>query len=231
MKLNRNQLKYLLITAMLIDHLTAAFVTPHTVLGQVLHFIGRLTGPGMSLLLAEGYQYTRDRKKYALRLLAFVFVSWVPYCLFCFRKWPYVGFGMFGMFWALFVAFMTVWMWDKLNVNKAVKVLLVIVAVGISSVGDWIGAAVLWALFAFIYKDDPVKKWIAYSVVALMWIAGTMILFKPAINSLYQIGVFAVPFIYTYLYNKKPGSKNAFHKWFFYAFYPAHMLILYLIVR
>ena len=66
--LNRNQLKYLVIAAMLIDHIAWAFVPTASLLGQAMHIIGRLTGPTMAYMLAEGYHYTRNVKKYALRL-------------------------------------------------------------------------------------------------------------------------------------------------------------------
>ena len=66
--LNRNQLKYLVIAAMLIDHIAWAFVPTASLLGQVMHVIGRLTGPTMAYMLAEGYHYTRNVKKYAVRL-------------------------------------------------------------------------------------------------------------------------------------------------------------------
>ena len=46
--LNRNQLKYLVIAAMLIDHIAWAFVPTASLLGQVMHIIGRLTGPTMA---------------------------------------------------------------------------------------------------------------------------------------------------------------------------------------
>ena len=64
--LNRNQLKYLVIAAMLIDHIAWAFVPTASLLGQVMHIIGRLTGPTMAYMLAEGYRYTRSVKKYAM---------------------------------------------------------------------------------------------------------------------------------------------------------------------
>lgn len=41
--LNRNQLKYLVIAAMLIDHIAWAFVPTASLLGQAMHIIGRLT--------------------------------------------------------------------------------------------------------------------------------------------------------------------------------------------
>jgi len=226
-KLNRNQLKYLLIAAMLIDHLAWTFVPTKSILGQCMHFVGRLTGPAMSVLLAEGYQYTKSKSKYALRLLVFALISWIPYSLFDFNRLLYVGLGMFGMIWTLFIAFVTVWMWDQLKVHKAVKVLLVILACGLSLFGDWCIFSVLWALYSFIYRDRPKDKWIAFSIVAVIEVALAMFMSGGVWPAFFQTGVVMVPFLLTYFYDRKPGSKAAFHKWFFYVFYPLHILILY----
>jgi len=43
---------------------------------------------------------------------------------------------------------------------------------------------------------------------------------------LFMVGVFMVPFLMQFLYNGEAGSKNAVNKWFFYLFYPLHLLIL-----
>ena len=80
--LNRNQLKYLVIAAMLIDHIAWAFVPTASLLGQAMHIVGRLTGPTMAYMLAEGYHYTRNVKKYALRLGIFAVISWLPFSYF-----------------------------------------------------------------------------------------------------------------------------------------------------
>ena len=86
--LNRNQIKYLVIVAMLIDHIAWAFVPMQSLLGQVMHFIGRLTGPTMAYFLVEGYLHTRNVKKYAIRLGFFALVSWLPFTLFEFGVLP-----------------------------------------------------------------------------------------------------------------------------------------------
>ena len=87
MSLNRNQLKYLVTLAMLIDHIAWAFVPTLSLPGQLMHFIGRLTGPTMAFFLAEGYIHTRDVKRYALRLLLFSLLSWPPFSFFETGHW------------------------------------------------------------------------------------------------------------------------------------------------
>ena len=235
MKLNRNQLKYVLITAMLIDHIAWAFVPTGSVLGQVMHFIGRLTGPSMAVLLAEGYQYTKDKKKYALRLFAFALISWIPFDLFESGRWP--GFEQ-GVIYTLFLAFMVIWMWDQLKAHKAVKIMLVVLACILSVFGDWFFFVILWALFAYIYRENPKAKWISFAVIALVEvgiIGGLSALYTPttalegAMSQFFQLGVVLVPITLICFYNGEKGSKHPIHKWFFYIFYPAHLLALYFI--
>ena len=44
-------------------------------------------------------------------------------------------------------------------------------------------------------------------------------------SQVWQIGVILfVPIIY--LYNGKPGNKSTFNKWFFYLFYPLHLVVI-----
>lgn len=233
LKLNRNQLKYLLIIAMVIDHLAWRYFPTRTLSGQILHFIGRLTGPGMAVLLAEGYQYTRNKTKYALRLFLFALVSWAPYSLNSFNRFPYFGMDMFGVIWTLFIAFLTVWMWDSIKGKKPLKILLVVLGCGLSLLGDWSIFAVLWALFCYIYRDNEKKKWISFGIIAVVEVTLTIVMSAVMDHngwlSMFQTGVVLVPIVFIFFYNRKPGSKNPFHKWFFYVFYPLHILVLYLL--
>ena len=231
--LNRNKIKYILIVAMLIDHIAWAFVPTASILGQAMHFIGRLTGPSMSVLLAEGFQYTKNKKKYALRLFIFAMISWVPYSLNDFGTFPKITPGMFGMIFTLFLAFITIWMWADLKVPKAVKVIFVILLCALSFFGDWPFFAILWAFFAYIYRERPVAKWVSFGIIALADVGLTLLLpmalHAPWKEQLFQTGVILVPILLICFYNRKKGSSAKIHKWFFYIFYPLHILIIYLI--
>lgn len=52
---NSNHLKIIAIIAMAIDHIAYGFVPEGTILGQIMHTIGRITMPIMCFSLAEGY--------------------------------------------------------------------------------------------------------------------------------------------------------------------------------
>ncbi len=74
--LSENQIKYIVIVAMVIDHIAWGFLRERDLTFHAMHFIGRLTGPVMAYFLVEGYHHTRNLKKYILRLAVFALISW-----------------------------------------------------------------------------------------------------------------------------------------------------------
>lgn len=228
--MNRNGLKYLASAAMLIDHIAWAFVPTDSLAGQIMHFIGRLTAPTMAYFLVEGYQYTRNVKKYMLRLGLFALLSWAPFVYFECGYLPIrIEAGSLsvqpatGVIYTLFLGLLAICLWDRTNWPKWCKILGVTGLCILSVIGDWAMFNVLWCLFLYLYRDNPRKKWLAYSIVGLF--VCTPILFTGR-SSLFQLGVFAVPLLIQFGYNGQPGSRHGFHKWFFYVFYPAHLLVL-----
>lgn len=228
--LNRNQLKYLVIAAMLIDHIAWAFVPTASLLGQVMHFIGRLTGPTMAYFVAEGYHYTRNVKKYALRLGVFALLSWIPFVYFEYGTLPIVIQDgsvqvrpYFGVLYTLLLGLLAIWLWDKGKCPKLVKILGIIGLCVLSIVGDWAIFDVLWCLFLYIFREDAKGKWIAFCCVGF-FVCSPMFIF--GWEQLFQIGIFMVPLLIQFCYNGESGSKKPVHKWFFYVFYPAHLLVL-----
>lgn len=229
LSLNRNQIKYLVIAAMLIDHIAWAFVPTESVLGQLMHFIGRLTGPVMAYFVAEGYFYTRNVKKYALRLGIFALVSWVPFCLFEFQRLPIYRMNgrfyilpTFGVIYTLLLSLLAIWLWDKGKYPKWVKILGIIGLCILSVFGDWPVFDVLYALVLFCYRDNAKKKWFWFCIISVP----VLLLGGFSIWGMFQLGVFMVPVLMQFFYNGESGSRHPVHKWFFYVFYPLHLLVL-----
>ncbi|MGO5052630.1 TraX family protein [Lachnospiraceae bacterium LCP25S3_G4] len=246
--LTANSIKTLAIIAMLIDHIAWAFVPTDSLLGIVMHLIGRITAPIMCYFIAEGYYYTRDVKKYAFRLFMFAVISYLPFIYFETGALPTITtMFMFNMIFTLWLGLIALWIQDREKV-KIFRICLLIVICMIATLGDWLFFAI-WFILAFGMHRGNFKKqilWfciatgvmigmfaIPYLIVVISSNSGmvsemqvpTFLEFFGQIGI--QIGVLlALPLLATY--NGKRGG-GPYSKWLFYIFYPAHLVILGLI--
>ena len=213
---------------MLIDHIAWLFVSSFSVLGQSMHFIGRLTGATMAIFIAEGYNHTLNANKYTLRLGIFALISWP-----CFSLMEYDRIvPEFGVIYTLFLALLAIRVWDA-DIHISIKIVLIACLCLLSMYGDWAVYNILFALAAHIWKEDKKTRWIVHTAIVAIVCVQTQILFMshglPFWYNAHQYGLFLVAPMFVYLYNGESGSKAPFHKWFFYAFYPLHMLALWFV--
>ena len=219
-------LKYIAISAMLIDHIAWAFVPFDSVLGQIMHIIGRITAPTMWFFIAEGYYNTSNVKKYALRLGLFAIPSHFAFSFFETGKFslPYPT----GMIYTLFLGLLALIVWDNVQ-NKILKVALIVLLCIFSTTGDWPIFTILFIL-AFASNRGNFKKQIFWFIIITMIMCILMgfdnvLSAQPWYRSLFIIGVvLAIPLLHRY--NGQLGKRGKFNKWFFYIFYPLHLVIL-----
>lgn len=81
-KPNANHLKMIAIAAMTVDHIADLIYPgfPNDPVAIALHIFGRLTAPIMWFFVCEGFFYTRNLKKYMMRMLSFAIISHFAYC-------------------------------------------------------------------------------------------------------------------------------------------------------
>ena len=231
--LNRNQIKYIAVIAMLIDHIAWGVVDPiYPLLGQIMHFIGRFTGPAMAFFVGQGYAYTRDVKKYQLRLGLCALLSWMPFIYFEFGYFPFFhptipfAFNIAqGVTYTLFLGLTAIRVWESQKLKKPVKVLCIAGLCILSLPGDWMVMDVLGVLFVHVYRGRPRALWTAYTLTFLVPCAA-MVLVGGFVNNWFQLGVLLPPLVLRFLYNGQGGSRKPVHKWFFYVFYPAHLVVM-----
>ena len=227
MKLNRNQLKYFAIICMTLDHVAWLFVDGVSpTIGGIMHLFGRLTAPIMAFFLVEGYEHTRDVNKYTARLAIFAVISWIPYVLMqhgTLPIWFSDGELIFhpeqSMIYTLFLALIALRVYDG-EPKKWAKVLIITALCVISCIGDWLVFPIGACLLLHAFKDNKKKRFIAFEI----WCC--LVALSSVFMQWFQIGVVFAPIIIYFLYNGESGSKKPFHKWFFYIYYPAHLLIL-----
>lgn len=229
-QLNANQIKLIAIIAMTVDHLTWAFFPGTQAVWYVfaLHIIGRLTAPIMWFFIAEGCRYTRNIWKYAGRLFIFAIVSHFAYC-FAFGI-PFIPFanGSFfnqtGVMWSLAWAVVLIAISREERVPQWAKILAVVAICLITFPSDWSCIAVMCPFFMYQHRGD-FKKQAADIIVWTLIYAVVYFLFLDRLYGVLQLFTFlTIPILAQY--NGERGKKIRGTKWFFYIYYPAHLVVI-----
>lgn len=231
--LNRDTIKYIAMFTMLLNHISAIFLQRGTFLAELFQDVGYFTAPVMCWFLVEGYQYTHSKKNYAARLFLFALLSEIPFCL----AFSYVGeisFVGLNMLFTLFFCFMILLAEEKIK-NRFLKTVIQILLVLVTVICDWpLMAAIYTIMFSHTYQSKK-KAAISFGAATLIFAA-----FEYTTNSfLYSgaelvlriiypcLGVAAAGITVLCFYNgKRAEHGRTFSKWFFYLFYPVHLLIL-----
>lgn len=240
-------LKMIAVITMLIDHTAAiiiqrailapagtGFVTPDNaetwfMIYQIMRTIGRMAFPIYCFLLVEGFVHTRNVKKYALRLLVFALISEIPFDLaFNRRLWDY---RYNNVFLTLFLGLVTIacirfvnsrirLKGDSKAKNYLCMLVRFIVVMAIAFAGmalaevpfctDYGAGGVAVIVAMYLLRQYP-KTSFAAGVVLLTVMCGSI-----EIAALLML----VPIAF---YN---GNRGRQIKYFFYAFYPVHLLVL-----
>ena len=218
-RLSGSALKLIAVVAMFIDHCGVCFepllrsprltllgltVTPYL----ALRFVGQLAFPIYCFLLAEGFRHTRDRGRYALRLLLFALLSELPFNLF---RSGALLFDNQNVFFTLLLGYMGLWALEAFRREPAKQLL---------------GIAAFFAAACFLNAD---YGWSGYLFILLIYLLGQW----PAVQALacssmipWHVGV-GLAFLPINCYNGQRGFvRSTWLKYAFYAFYPLHLLLL-----
>ncbi len=183
---NSNYLKFIAIIAMTIDHATDLLYPgfPMEAIPLALHFIGRLTAPIMWFFVCEGYHYTRDVKKYMLRMGIFAIISHFAYCFgFGISLNPFEGgiFNRTSVIYPLFIAVVVLYIDDHSEMLKkwqktAIQTILIFSAFP----ADWSCIAVLALLGMYSERGNLEKQmlkmagWVfVYGIVSYFFVSKT----------------------------------------------------------
>lgn len=229
--LSRELLKSIAAAAMLLDHIGWRFLAFESPLAQLFHTIGRVTLPIMCFFIAEGYAHTRSRQKYGLRLLLFALISQIPFARFQGTRWYEPP---LNVLFTLLLCFLALTACEKIQ-NPILRGLAVIGCITATWWCDWPVTAVLFTLAFRVFREDAGKRAAAFSAVALFYVCFSLAAglsagagFGSALfSNLFTLGVFLAPVLLS-RYNQKEGRFGGLRwgKWFFYLFYPAHLLLL-----
>ena len=214
-KLNSNHLKLIEITAMTIDHITWYVF--------LLHIIGRLTAPIMWFFIVEGYNHTRNIKKYLTRLFIFAFISHFAYAIaFGISFIPNSIFNVTSVIWSLAWSVVLLIILDNKKMNKYLKILLFILIFLITFPSDWSCIPVFAIIFMNKYKDNFKKKMLYMMIGTFMYSIVYFLCIDKVYGILQLFTCLTIPILY--LYNGERGKLNL--KYLFYIYYPLHLFII-----
>jgi len=219
--ISADTLKWIAMITMFIDHIGAVVLEyipqieiPSVYLAYyVMRFIGRLAFPIYCFLLVEGYFYTKNPMRYLRDLMIFGAISEIPFEI-CFLT--EVGNGFHNVYWTLALGLGVIMALDYTKKNRYANntwINLIIMIVGAfvaeSLECDYGAIGVLLIYILYRTRDDRAKQSVFGAIAMLYEVTGP------------------IAFILTFFYNGERKIKK--YKYAFYAFYPAHLILLYLI--
>lgn len=226
--LNRDQIKYLAIILMTFNHIAHILMTSGTAVYEVFEDIGYFTSITMCYFFVDGYFYTHSRRNYAKRLFIFALISEIPYIL-------AMGYFQLNVMFTFLICFCILTVLDS-KLNKFPKVLSVLGLTLLSAVCDCAFILPIAAILFRFGRGDRKKQALAWITMCVIFFALNLPSYYSAeerlgyalLHSFYAV----IPWVASgvvimFFYSGKKSEKHEFlNKWFFYIYYPLHLLIL-----
>lgn len=222
--LSGSWLKLIALVSMLIDHTAFALLQgSETVLFRVagrslrlysaMRLAGRLAFPLFAFLLVEGFLYTRDRKRYGIRMLLFALISELPWNLEHTGTWRCESQNVFFTLLLGYLGLCVIQRLETAEGRARVQYALLLLGLLLGSVllrADYGCSGFGFILTMYILRGTPICR----AAVGCCFL-----------SSRWQAGLAFIPIAF---YNGKRGFiRGKTVQLLFYAVYPIHMLILY----
>lgn len=206
-------LKLIAIITMTIDHIGYIFLANSGNNYLISRAIGRIAFPIFCFLIVEGFHHTKSPINYLIRLLLFALISEVPFDLAFFNN--IFDPAHQNVFFTLAIGLACLFCLEEMKTKRWFSILLVILfAVSYFIHCDYGPGGVLLICTFYFTGQSRDKFWMQLILCGLIFY-----LFFGAAE---LFGLIAILLIF--LYNGKRGYNKM--QWFFYLYYPLHLLIL-----
>ena len=222
--ITRNQLKIIAAAAMLIDHIGAEFFPEY----MILRIIGRIAFPIFSFAVFEGAKYTHNRSRYFLRVFGLGLICMLGYYI-------YSGelYGNVLITFSLSLILLYSLQYFKLNYGKSIRLtvkgyaFVTACLAGVFAVCnlmyiDYGFIGVLLPVFAELFDGEilaekPAEKWFSLSGFAI-----GLLLLSIQMGNIQYYSLLALPLLV--MVDEK--HEKIHMKYFFYIFYPIHLILI-----
>ncbi len=236
-----SKLKIIALVCMTLDHIGHVFSVPmltaspdFALLYSLLRFVGRLAFPLYAFMIAKGCIFTSNIKRYFTLLAVFAVASEIPFNLA--NNGQLFNANAQNVYFTLFLGLTACYVVRLLQENEKntlwsapVTALLCASAYFISSDYSWYGVLFIW--LCAVVKDQKNAIRVPVLVFGLLLIARPWRIVQynfalPYIDNFCLQFFGSLPTVFLICrYNGKRGPLHI-NKYFFYAYYPAHLLIL-----
>lgn len=221
---------------MLCDHLWATLFPAQ----QWLTCIGRIAFPIFAFMIVEGYLHTHSPRRYMLRMLVWAFLSEIPFNLMYGSSifYPYHQ----NVLWTFLLSLLLIWLIEKsksrlrpvpaafLSAGLAVAGFIL----GYAAMADYYGVGILTVLTFYFFRNRGWRSRLCQ--ILCLYILNVRLLggyyYEVQIFGfdieLVQQGIALLALIPIWFYQGRQGFHNKVFQYFCYAFYPAHMLLLFM---
>ena len=213
-------LKIIAIVSMVIDHCAYFLMDNNSTLYEAMRCVGRIAFPVFAFLIAEGFAYTHNRKRYFTRLLVFAVISEVSWYLLNGAD------GTHNVMFTLALGVVALAVLEKLKENS---VLCGIAILSIAYLATWSGVDYEWRGILMILVFNLLRN----QNDNLPFPYGRMMQLLCAFPLMMHYGsIGAVLACMTiFLYDGARGFiKGNVAKYGFYAFYPVHLLLIWCVI-
>lgn len=225
--LSRDAIKLFAMLTMTLNHAAHMFV-PYGGLRDVLIYAGYFTAPVMCYFLVEGFDKTRDRRTYFLRLLACAFLSQPFYD-------AALDLDNLNMLFTLSTCFLILCVMERVR-DGIFRSLAVLPLVLLTVFMDWPVVAVAFTVILYYgrrYGHVGIAYLGCYAFYA--WYMGSPVMmgFGMRYGLVSGLGILVAGFCVAFLYSGRrmqvSDKMRSFLQAFFYVFYPAHLAGLILV--
>lgn len=206
---------------MVLDHIKYAI--PET-RGWLTIYFGRIAFPLYAFLAVEGYIHTSNLKKYLKRLFIFALISQIPFMLFrtLVGQWQ-----MLNIIFTLILGIFAIIVLDNLGEKYylSIPIIVIIIFMGKYLRVDYGWYGVSTVLLFYLCRDKKIFRILAFLLLNLIYYYTRIFINYSIENIILYISV-NIPVIILLFYNGKLGRKT---RYFYYWFYPVHMVALYIV--
>lgn len=235
-------IQYVAYITMLIDHFFAAVYQPligwenmtpeEEMVYDIGRDIGRVAFVLFAFMLAEGYYYTRDKKKYAIRIAGMALLSEIPFDLAFYGTWFHTEDQ--NIFFTLLLGLLALYLLDRCKDSIWLQLASVCLAGVLAYIlrADYMFMGVLLIVVLYRFRGSFLRQTIYGSIT--LYVGMSAVYAVQSIGEGYSIVDFAwwgmgelygiAAFGLLYFYHGEKGRRLP--KWVGYFFYPVHLLLL-----